>query len=154
FVAFKQYLTAQEFAYGYAAVQALPGPVFSFAAYLGGMSMREFGTVGIVAGGIIAAIAINLPGMLLIFFTLNFWQSLKQYRPIRASLEGINASGAGLVVSAAYLLFVPLKVDFMHLQTVDFVNFGVIITTFICLHFTKIPHPLVVLLWILLGLVF
>jgi chromate transporter len=154
FVAFKHYLTAQEFAYGYAAVQALPGPVFSFAAYLGAMSMRDFGTVGIVAGGVIAAIAINLPGMLLIFFTLNFWQFLKQYRPIRASLEGINAAGAGLVVAAAYLLFVPLKVDFMHLQTVDAINFAVMISTFTLLHFTKIPHPLVVVFWILLGLLF
>jgi chromate transporter len=69
-------------------------------------------------------------------------------------LEGINAAGAGLVVAAAYLLFVPLKVDFMHLQTGDAINFGVMISTFILLHFTKIPHPLVVLMWILLGLLF
>ncbi len=66
--------------YGFAAVQALPGPVFSFSAYIGALSMREYGTWGSILGGVVAAIGINLPGTLLIFFVITFWQSLKKYR--------------------------------------------------------------------------
>jgi chromate transporter len=151
FVAFKQYLTAQEFAYGFATVQALPGPVFSFSAYIGALSMREFGISSSILGGFIAALAINLPGALLIFFFMPFWESLKKYRAVRASLEGINAAGAGLVISAAYLLFVPLKIDLFALQSLDYLHLGIILLTFLLLRFTKIPHPLVVMMGIIAG---
>jgi chromate transporter len=151
FVAFKQYLTAQEFAYGFAAVQALPGPVFSFSAYIGALSMQEFGISGSILGGFIAALAINLPGALLVFFFMPFWESLKKYRAVRASLEGINAAGAGLVISAAYLLFVPLKIDFLALQLLDYLHLSIILLTFLLLRFTKIPHPFVVIMGIVAG---
>jgi chromate transporter len=151
FVAFKQYLTAQEFAYGFATVQALPGPVFSFSAYIGALSMREFGIWGSILGGFIAALAINLPGALLIFFFIPFWESLKKYRAVRASLEGINAAGAGLVISAAYLLFVPLKINFLDLQVLDLLHLAIILLTFLLLKFTKIPHPFIVIVGIIAG---
>ncbi len=151
FVAFKKYLTAQEFMYGFAAVQALPGPVFSFSAYIGALSMREYGTWGSILGGVVAAIGINLPGTLLIFFVITFWQSLKKYRAVRASLEGINAASAGLVISATYLLFVPLKINFLSLQPIDYLHLGLILVTFLLLKFTKIPHPFIVLLGIIMG---
>ncbi len=151
FVAFKRYLTAQEFAYGFAMVQALPGPVFSFSAYIGALSMRVDGISGSILGGFIAAFAINLPGTLLIFFFIPFWESLKKYRAVRASLEGINAAGAGLVISAAYLLFVPLKINLLNLQTIDFLHLSIIIITFLLLRFTRVPHPFVVIAGILAG---
>jgi chromate transporter len=153
FVVFKKYLTAQEFMQGFAAVQALPGPVFSFCSYIGALSMREYGLWGSILGGLMAALGINLPGALLIFFVLTFWQSLKKYRPIRASLEGIHAAGVGLVISAAYLLFLPLKINFLDLQLIDLLHLGVILLTFLLLRFTKIPHPLIILLGVFLGFV-
>ncbi len=153
FVVFKEYLSPKEFMSGYAAVQALPGPVFSFSAYIGALSMREYGISGSILGGFVAAIGINLPGTLLIFFVITFWQSLKKYRAVRASLEGINAAGAGLVISAAYLLFIPLKIDFLNLQTLDYLHLGIILVTFLLLKYTKIPHPFIILIGIFMGFI-
>ena len=101
FVEFKQFLTSEEFISGYALVQALPGPTFSFTAYLGALIMREWGTGGEILGGFIAAVGIFLPGTFLIFFVTGFWEDIKKYRVIKASLEGISAVSSGLVIAAA-----------------------------------------------------
>ncbi len=92
FVDFKHYLTSEEFLTGYAVVQAVPGPVFSFSAYIGSLSMRSEGIGGEILGAFVASLGIFLPGTFLIFFLLRFWDSLKKYRVIKASLEG-NLSG-------------------------------------------------------------
>lgn len=140
----KQYLTSQEFLSGYAVVQSLPGPVFSFSAFIGSLAMREYGFAGELAGAIMSAAGIFLPGTFLIFFVIRIWDSLKKYRAIRASLEGITAASAGLVAAAAVILFQPLQ------NTV--LNFSVTIGTFGVLAFTKIPSPVIILLGIALGL--
>ncbi len=139
----KRYLTSEEFLSGYAIVQALPGPVFSFSSFIGALSMREYGLGGEIAGAIMSALGIFLPGTFLIFFLIRFWDGLKKYRAVRASLEGITAASAGLVASAAILLFQPLE------NTV--LNFGVTIATFCLLVFTKIPSPLIIVGGLLLG---
>jgi len=64
----KQYLTSEEFLSGYAFVQGLPGPVFSFSSYIGALAMREYGVGGEIVGGIMSAAGIFLPGTFLIFF--------------------------------------------------------------------------------------
>jgi chromate transporter len=139
----KRYLSSEEFLSGYAIVQALPGPVFSFSSFIGALSMREYGLGGEIAGAIMSALGIFLPGTFLIFFLIRFWDGLKKYRAVRASLEGITAASAGLVTSAAILLFQPLE------NTV--LNFGVTIATFCLLVFTKIPPPLIIVGGLLLG---
>jgi len=146
FVQFKHYLTDQEFLSGYSFVQALPGPVFSFSAFVGSLSMREYGIGGEIVGGLLSAIGIFLPGTFLIFFVIRFWDNLKKYRVIRASLEGINAASSGLVIAAAILLFVPLP------HTID--NYGVILGTVGLLFFTKIPTPFIILAGLLAGIIF
>jgi chromate transporter len=139
----KRYLSSEEFLSGYAIVQALPGPVFSFSSFIGALSMREYGLGGEIAGAIMSALGIFLPGTFLIFFLIRFWDGLKKYRAVRASLEGITAASAGLVTSAAILLFQPLE------NTV--LNFGVTIATFCLLVFTKIPSPLIIVGGLLFG---
>jgi chromate transporter len=139
----KRYLSSEEFLSGYAIVQALPGPVFSFSSFIGALSMREYGLGGEIGGAIMSALGIFLPGTFLIFFLIRFWDGLKKYRAVRASLEGITAASAGLVTSAAILLFQPLE------NTV--LNFGVTIATFCLLVFTKIPPPLIIVGGLLLG---
>jgi chromate transporter len=139
----KRYLSSEEFLSGYAIVQALPGPVFSFSSFIGALSMREYGLGGEIAGAAMSALGIFLPGTFLIFFLVRFWDGLKKYRAVRASLEGITAASAGLVTSAAILLFQPLE------NTV--LNFGVTIATFCLLVFTKIPSPLIIIGGLLLG---
>ncbi|MFD1002185.1 chromate efflux transporter [Ohtaekwangia kribbensis] len=141
----KQYLTSGEFLSGYAIAQSLPGPVFSFSSYIGALSMREYGTGGEILGALVSAFGIFLPGTFLIFFVIRFWESLKRYRAVRASLEGITAASAGLVAASAVILFQPLE------NTI--INFSVTIATFLLLLFTKIPSPLIILGGLLLGFV-
>jgi chromate transporter len=139
-------LSHDEFLSGYAIAQALPGPSFSFSAYIGALSARDYGIGGVVVGALMSAIGIFLPGTFMIFFVIRFWDSLKKYRPVRASLEGITAAAAGLVAASAIILFQPLE------NTV--LNFAVTIATFCLLVFTKVPAPLIIVGGLLLGLVF
>jgi chromate transporter len=108
FVEFKGYLSSTEFLSGYGLTQALPGPNFAFSAYVGSLAMRDYGLSGQLLGAFVAAVGIFMPGTLLIFFLIRFWDQLKQYRVVKASLEGINAVSAGLVVAATFLLYHPL----------------------------------------------
>ncbi|MCC5946419.1 MAG: chromate efflux transporter [Bernardetiaceae bacterium] len=146
FVEFKRYLSSEEFLSGYALVQAVPGPVFSFAGFVGALSLRDWGIWGFLGGGFLAAFAVFLPGTLLIFFVIKFWDSLKRYRPIKASLEGINGTSSGLVIAAAFLLLQPI--DFIPL------NFAIIVITFVGLTWTRIPAPFFILGGLISGFVF
>ena len=138
-------ISHDEFLSGYAFAQALPGPVFSFSSYLGVLSMRDYGVGGQIAGSIMSAAGLFLPGTFLIFFMIRIWESLKKFRPIRASLEGINAANAGLVAAAAILLFQPLENTFM--------NFGFTIGTLCLIAFTKIPSWAVIVIGLLCGVI-
>lgn len=108
FVGFKHYLTSAEFLAGLGLVQAVPGPNFSLATYIGALTLRDWGPTGQLLGAAVGAAGIFLPGTLLIFFLIRIWDQLKQYRVVKASLEGINAVSAGLVCAAAVLLWHPL----------------------------------------------
>jgi chromate transporter len=80
---------------GYGATQAVPGPVFTFAAYLGA-------TMHGVPGAIVALIAIFLPGMLLMTGTLPFWDALRTHPAAQAAMRGINAAVVGVLGAALY----------------------------------------------------
>jgi chromate transporter len=140
----KAYLNHDEFLTGYAIVQTLPGPVFAFSAFIGSLSMREYGTFGEIIGAFMSALGIFLPGTFLIFFVIRFWDSLKKYRAIRASLEGITAASAGIIAASAVILFQPLDNTFL--------NFGFTIGTFCLLAFTRLPSPFIILGGLALGL--
>ena len=146
FVEFKNYLTSDEFISGYALVQAIPGPTFSFSAYLGALIMREWGIGGEILGGFLAAAGIFLPGTFLIFFVIRFWDGLKKYRIVKASLEGITAVSSGMVIAATLYLIEPLEVSV--------VNYTLMVGTILALFFTKIPTPLLVVFGLLLGFLF
>ena len=141
----KEYLNHNEFLSGYAVAQSLPGPVFSFSAFIGSLSMREYGIGGELLGALMSAAGIFLPGTFLIFFVIRFWDSLKKYRAVRASLEGLTAASAGLVAAAAIILFQPLDNTVM--------NFAFTIGTFGILTFTRIPSPVIIVCGFLLGLI-
>jgi chromate transporter len=143
FVEFKDYLSSEEFLTGYGIVQAVPGPVFSFTSYIGALSMREYGIGGEILGSALATIGIFLPGTFFIFFVIRFWEQLKKYRIVRASLEGVNAASSGMVIAAAFLLFQPIEPNF--------INMFMIISTFLVLMFTKIPPPFVILAGLIAG---
>ena len=148
FVEFKHFLSSSEFLSGYGFAQAVPGPVFSFSAFIGTLSksVEEYGTIGKILGGFCAAAGIFLPGTFLIFFVYRFWEALKRYRIVRASLEGITAASSGMVVAAALLLFSPLPLNWY--------NPTIVIGTFALLQFSKIPAPFIILGGLLLGAAF
>ena len=145
-VPFKQYLTSEEFKTGYALVQAIPGPVFSFSSYIGSISMKEAGTGGQILGAFVCAVGIFLPGTFLIFFIIRFWENLKKYRIVKASLEGINAASSGMVIAAAFLLFRP--------DDANLLNISIIAGTFSLLMFTKIPAPFIIIVGLIAGILF
>ncbi|MGH6983468.1 MAG: chromate efflux transporter [Stellaceae bacterium] len=95
----KGWVSQDTFLAGYGAAQALPGPLFTFAAFLG-VSMQA--PAGGLLGGVIALIAIFLPGSLLIIGTLPFWSALRTNRAMQATLKGVNASVVGLLLAALY----------------------------------------------------
>lgn len=141
------YVSSADFLTGLGLVQSLPGPLFSFSAYLGVLAMdgRGFGPVSQFAGGLFSAAGIFLPGTFLIFFLIRVWDHLKAYRPIRASLEGISAANAGLIASAAVILYLPLEQSML--------NAGITLSTFLLLAFTRIPTWSLVPVGLLLGFV-
>ncbi len=148
FVEFKQWLTSEEFLSGYGMVQALPGPVFSFSAYIGTVSMKNTDVFQQVLGGIMAAGGVFLPGTFFIFFVSRFWEDLKKYRMVKASLEGIHAVSSGMVIAAAFILFEPFQ---HHPSTINYV---LILGTMILMFFTKIPTPVLILVGLITGLIF
>ena len=146
FVEFKHYLTSEEFLSGYGFVQALPGPVFSFSAYVGAVSMRDANVMMQIFGGLMAAAGVFLPGTFLIFFVIRFWEDLKKYRFVRASLEGINAVSSGMVIAATFLLLEPIESSPL--------NYILMLGTACILFFTKIPTPVVIVLGLVTGIIF
>ncbi len=138
-------LSPQEFLSGYALAQSVPGPVFSFSAYIGALAMRDFSLTYRILGAFMSAAGMFLPGTFLIFFMIRIWESLKKFRPIRASLQGIFAANAGLVAAAAIILFQPLE------NTIT--NFGFTIGTFCLLAFSRMPSWSIILVGLLLGFV-
>ncbi len=147
FVEFKHYLSGPEFLSGLGLVQAMPGPNFSLAAYIGALAMRPTGggNLSMVLGAVVGATGIFLPGTLLIFFVIRFWDRMRQYRAVQASLEGINAVSAGLVCAATFLLYHPLPyrlLDFPgHIGPITVIPLNPLLVgvTFLVLLWEKVP---------------
>ncbi|MDF2177076.1 chromate efflux transporter [Aliiglaciecola sp. CAU 1673] len=96
-------LSEQSFMTGYGAAQALPGPLFSFAAYLGAMSsVLPGGFLGALLGGLCALLAIFLPGLLLVIVAMPLWQRLQHHKGLNGILAGVNAAVVGLLGAALY----------------------------------------------------
>jgi len=144
FVEFKNYISEQEFLSGMALTQVVPGPVFSIATFVGSMSMQPNGITGQIIGGFVATAGIFLPGTFFIFFAYPFWDQLKKYRGIRASLQGVHAASCGLTIAAAISMFEPMINDIQPLFTV--------LGTLIVLTFTKVPSYWLILAGLVLGL--
>ena len=93
------WVSGDAFLAGYGAAQALPGPLFTFAAYLGTVMQVPPGGW---AGGMICLVAIYLPSFLLVIGTLPLWEGLRRHEPARRAMLGINAVVVGLLLAAFY----------------------------------------------------
>ncbi|HSK40335.1 MAG TPA: chromate efflux transporter [Arenibaculum sp.] len=93
------WITDDTFLAGYGAAQAVPGPLFTFAAYLGVLAGP--GPQGI-AGAVLALVAIFLPAMLLALGLLPFWDGLRRRAGVQAAMRGTNAAVVGILGAALY----------------------------------------------------
>lgn len=135
------WVSRDEFLAGYGAVQAVPGPLFTFAAYLGAV-MRH--GAGGIAGGLWALVAVFVPSVLLIFGALPFWDGLRARPRVRAALMGVNAAVVGLVLAA---LYDPMWLAAVHGP----VDFAFVVGGFLALVFLRWPAWLVVVMAAVAG---
>jgi chromate transporter len=140
-----QYMSNQEFLTGFGLVQGLPGPMFSFSAYAGGMAARGQGFLFQIAGAMTGGVAIFLPGFLLIFFIYPVWEKLRQIKGIKVALGGITAVAGGLIASAAVVL--------MQRSGFQPDHFLILIITALLLLSKKILAPLIVLMVLGAGVI-
>ncbi|WP_309491735.1 chromate transporter [Paenibacillus anseongensis] len=132
------WVSKSDFLAGYGAAQAVPGPLFTFAAYLGTM-------IGGVKGAIIATTAIFLPAYLLVVGALPFWHTLRKSAKVQGAIVGINAAVVGILLAALYN---PLWITAI-LAPVDFVLAMIL---FVMLVFWKLPPWVVVIAGALGGM--
>ena len=88
-----------QFLAGYGAAQAVPGPLFTFSAYLGAV---QHPTPNGLLAALVCLLGIFLPGMLLVVGLLPFWHQLRGYTTVRQLLTGVNAAVVGLLAAAFY----------------------------------------------------
>ena len=129
------WVSKEAFLAGYGATQAVPGPLFTFSAFLGGVLN---GPISGVAGGLLALFSIFLPSFLLVYAILPFWQNVRTKPRVRAALVGINASVVGILFAALYH---PVFVGGVS-GTNDFIG---VIVAFGALMFWRLPPWLVVI---------
>lgn len=140
-----QYMTNQEFLIGFGVVQGLPGPMFSFSAYAGGMAARGGSVITQVLGAAAGSIGIFLPGILLIYFIYPAWERLKNIKGIKISIKGITAVAGGLIAVAGIIL--------MQRSGITLENLLVMSITVALLLLKKIPAPLIVIAVIAAGFI-
>lgn len=133
------FIDKEAFLAGYGATQAVPGPLFTFAAYLGTV-MKGW------TGGLFATFAIFLPAFLLILGALPFWDSLRTNKNVKGAILGVNAAVVGILISAFYL---PIWTSAI-LAPADFAVAAVL---FSMLAYWKLPPWIVVVAGALAGLV-
>lgn len=135
------WVTSEQFVAGYGAAQAVPGPLFTFSAYLG-TTMRLWPTPWL--GGMFTLAAIFLPSFLLVAGALPFWERLRTIGSFRKVLMGINAVVVGLLLAA---LYDPVWTSAIEVPS----DFALGLAAFGLLSFWKFPPWLVVVLTSLGG---
>jgi len=128
---------------GYGAAQAVPGPLFTFAAYLGAIvNTNPHG----VAGAMLGLLGIFIPGILILLGTLPFWESFRKRTGAQAAMRGVNAAVVGVLGAALYN---PIWVSSVKTPG----DFGVALLGFILLAVWRVPPLAVVILGALGGIV-
>jgi chromate transporter len=129
------WVTPEQFLAGYGAAQAVPGPLFTFAAYLGALAAP--GAAGVVTAAV-ALVAVFLPGLLLLVGVLPFWSAFRTRATAQSLMSGANAAVVGILVAA---LYDPVFVT----AVVDPASFGVALVCFVLLMSWRTPPWAVVI---------
>ncbi|MEY2923480.1 MAG: hypothetical protein RLZZ337_20 [Bacteroidota bacterium] len=158
------YMTAAEFINGVGLVQAIPGPIFTISSYTGAVAMHDYGILQQVLGSFSSTVGIFLPGALLIFFVYPIWKQIKTHPLVVKALPGVIAASCGLVIAAAYLMFLPVGLNweipgnfyYSNIADTNVFNYreiALIIVTSILLYKTKIKSPWYIVVAIICGVV-
>jgi chromate transporter len=131
-------MSQDEFLAGFGLVQALPGPMFSFASYAGGLCEQGGSWIRQFCGAMIGGWAIFLPGTLLLFFVYPLWGKLKSYSWATKAQRGVNAVAGGLV--AGVLVQILMNMNWARENAVAF------FLTLGLLMFRRVPAPFIVIL--------
>ncbi|CDG54379.1 MULTISPECIES: chromate efflux transporter [Halomonadaceae] len=135
------WLTSDEFLAGYGAAQAVPGPLFTFAAYLGALLPGINGLVG----ALLALLAIFIPGFLLLVGVLPFWNQFRQWGSAQALMRGANAAVVGILGAALYQ---PVWTS----AIIGAEEFALALTGFLLLTVWKLPAWVVVVVVVFGGI--
>ena len=135
------WLTNSEFLAGYGAAQALPGPLFTFAAYVGAVADNPLSGW---AGSVVALGAIFVPSLLLVVAILPYWHQIRSHRNGSAALMGVNAAVVGFLASAMYE---HVWIDGLRSLS----DIGIAAGAFVLLAVAKLPPWLVVILGGVVG---
>ena len=130
------WIAPDAFLAGYGAAQALPGPLFSFAAYLGATMVPAPSGL---AGAVLCLLAIYLPSFLLLVGVLPFWDGLRRRVAVQSALRGVNATVVGLLLAA---LYTPVWTS----AIMGPGDFALALVAFLALVFWRAPPWLVVVL--------
>lgn len=136
-------VSADSFLTGYGLAQIVPGPLFTFASYLGAATMEGAGTV---AGAVLGTVAIFLPGFLLLVGILPFWHGLRLRPGARAAMAGVNAAVVGLLAAALYS---PVWTNAIRHPA----DFAIAAAGFILLVVWKLPPWIVVIMMVSVSLI-
>jgi chromate transporter len=135
------WVTNDQFVAGYGAAQAVPGPLFTFAAYLGAVRVEPPNGV---AGATLALVAVFLPSFFLVIGALPFWEGLRAQATFQSALGGINAAVVGLLIAALYQ---PVWTSAISTPG----DFSLALVAFGLLAFWRVPPWFVVLLGATVG---
>lgn len=165
YVSHASYMTSEQFINGVGLVQAIPGPVFTISSYTGAIAMQGNGILSQFLGSLSSTVGIFLPGALLIFFVYPIWKQIKSHPIVVKALPGVIAASCGLVMAAAYLMFLPVGFNwiekgsfyFTNLDTSNLVNIVpvliILVTSFLLMR-TNIKSPWYIVVAILAGILF
>jgi len=130
------WISADAFLAGYGIAQAVPGPLFTFAAFLGAAADPMPNGL---PGAAIALVAVFLPGLLLIYGMLPFWDGFRKRPVAQAVLRGVNATVVGILLAA---LYDPIWTTSVHAPA----DFAIVLAAFMALVLWKLPS------WAVVGL--
>ena len=139
------YLSSEAFMTGYGLVQGLPGPMFSFSAYAGGLAAVNEPTYMQILAALISVTGIFLPAVLLIFFVIPIWDQIKDNQGMRAALQGVIAVAIGVIAATGFRMFQSLPFTWDSLAVLA-------VVTLVMLS-RKISAPWVVLAIVTLGFI-
>lgn len=133
-------VSTADFLAGYGVTQAVPGPLFTFAAYLGTLTHGA-------TGGIVATLAIFLPAFLLIVGALPFWQLLSANPQLRGAVIGMNAAVVGILAATFVSPIITQSIGSIK-------DIGFALLLLVVVFFAKQPPWVTVLLGLLMGIIF